>query len=165
MANAPSHPAPHADTKETAHQTEAHTAAERKAAEDKAAAERKAAEDKKIADAKKPVSLELLVALLATDWLVGDKAHYAMLRQQTIKLLTQIGEDGAEAKLRLEGFPTSAALLLDVPPDQRRVRMLEGALTDAGGMLPEGYRDIEETAPVAAPHPAPNPTQHPAPRA
>jgi hypothetical protein len=144
MANAPSHPAPHADTKETAHQTEAHAAAERKAA-----ADAKAAEDKKLADAKKPVSLELLIALLATDWLVGDKAHYAVLRSQTLKLLTQIGEDGAEAKARLEGYPTNAAWI-GVPPDQARIRMLEDTLADNGGQLPVGYRNIEETAPVAA---------------
>jgi hypothetical protein len=51
-----------------------------------------------------PPNLNLLVALLATDWVIGDKHHYAMIRSPALKLLGDLGKDGAEAKARIEGM-------------------------------------------------------------
>lgn len=78
-----------------AHEAAAHAEAERKAAEAKA---KKALE---------PVSAEMAMLLLATDWIVGDKHHYAIVRKAVIKLLTDLGEDGAEALARLETLPAA----------------------------------------------------------
>jgi hypothetical protein len=64
------------------------------------------ATDKK-ADADKPVNLNHLVALLAADWVRGDKANYARIRQMTLKLLDELGEDGEEARARLVGEPAA----------------------------------------------------------
>jgi hypothetical protein len=64
------------------------------------------ATDKKAA-ADKPVNLNHLVALLAADWVRGDKANYARIREQTLKLLDELGEDGEEAKARLVGEPAA----------------------------------------------------------
>jgi len=49
-----------------------------------------------------PVSRDLMLLLLVTDWLHGDKHHYDMIRKAVIKLLTDAGADGAEALARLE---------------------------------------------------------------
>jgi hypothetical protein len=49
-------------------------------------------------------SLDLLVALLATDWLRGDKRHYGALLSQTRRLLTELGTDGADALAELDGL-------------------------------------------------------------
>jgi hypothetical protein len=55
--------------------------------------------------ADRPVNLEMLVAMLATDWLHGDKHHYDAVHEMTTRLLTQLGEDGAAARARLEAAP------------------------------------------------------------
>jgi hypothetical protein len=47
------------------------------------------------------VKLELLVALMATDWCHGDAHHRAAVQEMTERLLTELGDEGAEAKLRL----------------------------------------------------------------
>jgi hypothetical protein len=47
---------------------------------------------------------DLLLALLATDWIIGDKHHYAAIRGQVLRLLENLGEDGKEAKARIEGM-------------------------------------------------------------
>jgi hypothetical protein len=73
---------------------EAHKAPEAHAAEDKRAA----------ATPLTPAGINLLIAMLATDWVVGDKHHYAIIRKQTLKLLGDLGADGAETKARLEGL-------------------------------------------------------------
>jgi hypothetical protein len=79
------------------------------------AAEKAAAEDKRAAAAPlTPAGINLLIALLAADWVVGDKHHYALIRKQTLKLLGDLGADGAEAKARLEGM--SGGSLALVPP-------------------------------------------------
>jgi hypothetical protein len=49
-------------------------------------------------------SLDLLVALLATDWLRGDKRHYGALLSQTRRLLKELGTDGADALAELDGL-------------------------------------------------------------
>jgi hypothetical protein len=46
----------------------------------------------------------LLIALLATDWLRGDKRHFASVLSKTRALLKQIGPDGAEALAELDGL-------------------------------------------------------------
>ena len=71
----------------------------------RAEAERKAAEAK-AAKAAEPVSAEMAMLLMATNWLHGDKHHYAVIRKAVIKLLTNMGEDGAEALERLETVST-----------------------------------------------------------
>ena len=75
-----------------------------------AAAEKKAAEAK-AAKALEPVSAEMAMLLLATDWLHGDKHHYDIIRKAVLKVLTDMGEDGAEAKARLE-----TVRLVEAPP-------------------------------------------------
>jgi len=75
----------HAETKEMMHPHDADLAAEAKA--------------KKATD---PVSRDLMLLLLVTDWLHGDKHHYDMIRKAAIKLLKDAGADGAEALARLE---------------------------------------------------------------
>ena len=47
---------------------------------------------------------DLLIALLATDWLRGDKRHFAVVLSKTRALLKQIGPDGAEALAELDGL-------------------------------------------------------------
>ena len=47
---------------------------------------------------------DLLLAMLAADWVVGDKHHYAQIRKQALAMLTEAGKDGLEAKARLEGL-------------------------------------------------------------
>jgi hypothetical protein len=47
------------------------------------------------------VKIEVLVALMATDWCHGDAHHRAQVQEMTERLLTEIGDEGAEAKLRL----------------------------------------------------------------
>jgi hypothetical protein len=82
MATAPTHPASaaqHTETKEAPH-----------------------ADEKKVE--LKPVSVNLLIALLATDWLRGDKRHYAALLSQTRRLLKELGDDGADALAELDGL-------------------------------------------------------------
>ena len=49
---------------------------------------------------------KLAFALLLTDWLHGDRHHQAKLMELALALLDDLGEDGAEAKGRLEGMPT-----------------------------------------------------------
>jgi hypothetical protein len=46
----------------------------------------------------------LLLAMLAADWVVGDKHHYAEIRHQALLALAEAGKDGAEALARLEGL-------------------------------------------------------------
>lgn len=70
-----------------------------------AAAERKAA-DAKAAKLAEPVSADTALLLLAVDWLHGDKHHYDIIRKAVLKILTDMGEDGAEAKARLETMST-----------------------------------------------------------
>jgi hypothetical protein len=70
--------------------------------------------DKKAADAKaakaaEPISRDLMVLLLVTDWLHGDKHHYDAIRKGVLKLLKDAGEDGAEALARLESADEAAA--------------------------------------------------------
>jgi hypothetical protein len=62
-----------------------------------------------------PAGINLLIALLAADWVVGDKHHYALIRKQTLKLLGDLGADGAEAKARLEGM-SGVAPPVTAPP-------------------------------------------------
>jgi len=78
-------------------------AAKRAAAEQEAA--RKAA-DARAAKLAEPVSAETALLLLAVDWLHGDKHHYDIIRKAVIKILTDAGEDGAEALARLETVST-----------------------------------------------------------
>jgi hypothetical protein len=48
---------------------------------------------------------DLLLALLACDWIVGDKTHYGVIRAATIRLLTGMADPEAKAALaRLEGM-------------------------------------------------------------
>ena len=49
-------------------------------------------------------SNDLLIALLATDWLRGDKRHFAVVLSKTRALLKQIGPDGADALAELDGL-------------------------------------------------------------
>lgn len=56
---------------------------------------------------------DLLLALIAVDWIVGDKKHYQLVRDMTLRLLENLGEDGKEAKARLEGMER---VPLGVPP-------------------------------------------------
>jgi len=49
-------------------------------------------------------SNDLLIALLATDWLRGDKRHFASVLSKTRALLKQIGPEGAEALAELDGL-------------------------------------------------------------
>jgi hypothetical protein len=73
-----------------------------------ATAEKKAA-DAKAAKLAEPVSAEMAMLLLAVDWLHGDKHHYDVIRKAVLKILTDMGEDGAEAKARLETVRLAAA--------------------------------------------------------
>jgi len=86
--------------------TKNHEAQAAHAAHDAAEAEKKAA-DAKAKKAAEPVSAEMAMLLLATDWLHGDKHHYAIIRKAMLKLLTDAGEDGAEALARLETMPAA----------------------------------------------------------
>jgi len=86
--------------------TKNHEAQAAHAAHDAAEAERKAAEAK-AKKALEPVSRDLMLLLLVTDWLHGDKHHYATIRKAVIKLLTDAGEDGAEALARLQTMPAA----------------------------------------------------------
>ena len=45
-----------------------------------------------------------LIALLATDWLRGDKRHFAVVLSKTRALLKQIGPEGADALAELDGL-------------------------------------------------------------
>ena len=91
---------------------EAHKAAD----EAHKTAEAKAAEEKRVAAAPlTPAGINLLIAMLATDWVVGDKHHYAIIRKQTLKLLGDLGADGAETKARLEGLSSAAPPVLATP--------------------------------------------------
>ena len=47
---------------------------------------------------------QLLLALIATDWLIGDKSHYTAIRAHAIRVLKQLGPEGAAALARLEGM-------------------------------------------------------------
>jgi hypothetical protein len=47
---------------------------------------------------------DYLLAMIATDWLIGDKHHYAAVRAATLRLLENLGEDGKEAKARIGGM-------------------------------------------------------------
>ena len=49
-------------------------------------------------------SNDLLIALLATDWLRGDKRHFAAVLSKTRALLKQIGPEGADALAELDGL-------------------------------------------------------------
>jgi hypothetical protein len=84
-----------------------HTAEKNHAAET-AAAQKAAAEEKAKAEAKEKAATvshpDWLLAAMATDYLIGDKHNYALIRQQAINLLTSLGVDGAEAKARIEGM-------------------------------------------------------------
>lgn len=51
-----------------------------------------------------PKSNDLLIALLATDWLRGDKRHFAAVLSKTRALLKQIGPEGADALAELDGL-------------------------------------------------------------
>ena len=59
---------------------------------------------------------DLLLALLATDWVIGDKHHYASIRAAVLRLLENLGEDGKEAKARLEGMSGAAPPVLAPVP-------------------------------------------------
>jgi hypothetical protein len=45
----------------------------------------------------------MLLALMAVDWLRGDRMHQAAIREQAMALLGTLGDDGAEIKASLEG--------------------------------------------------------------
>jgi hypothetical protein len=47
---------------------------------------------------------DFLLAMLATDYIIGDKHHYAQIRAAALRLLENLGEDGKEAKARIEGM-------------------------------------------------------------
>jgi hypothetical protein len=47
---------------------------------------------------------DYLLAMLATDYIIGDKHHYALIRAAALRLLENLGEDGKEAKARIEGM-------------------------------------------------------------
>ena len=49
-------------------------------------------------------SNDLLIALLATDWLRGDKRHFDVVLSKTRALLKQIGPEGADALAELDGL-------------------------------------------------------------
>ena len=49
-------------------------------------------------------SNDLLIALLATDWLRGDKRHFDVVLGKTRALLKQIGPEGADALAELDGL-------------------------------------------------------------
>jgi len=51
------------------------------------------------------VKVELLVALLAADWCRGDRVHMPQIREMTLRLLTELGDAGAEARERMEPTP------------------------------------------------------------
>lgn len=129
-------------------------------------AEHKAAEAK-AKKALEPVSADMLLLLLATDWLVGDKSHYDVIRRAVRKLLTDAGEDGAEALLRLEGraslddaaqmhedIATLQAVLdahrIAVPVGMRR----RSAVVEPGAVAPAGAGPLDTQAPEAKPAPA-----------
>ena len=63
-----------------------------------------------------PAGINLLIAMLATDWVVGDKHHYAAIRAQALRLLTDLGKDGAETKARLEGLSGMAPPVVEAHP-------------------------------------------------
>jgi hypothetical protein len=48
-------------------------------------------------------SPNMLLALMAVDWLRGDRLHQAAIRKQAMALLESLGDEGAEAKASLEG--------------------------------------------------------------
>ena len=155
-------------SREPVHPTHPNDAEAREEAERKAAADKQAAADKEAAPAQtlaeriadKPVRLDLLIALLATDWLIGDKHHYAILRQQTVKLLTQIGEDGTEALLRLEGTPNRVITTGDAPViAARRIGELEELVRRNGGTVPPPVVPLVPPHVMAPAAPTPN---HPA---
>ena len=45
----------------------------------------------------------LLLALMAVDHLRGDRLHQDAIREQVMALLATLGDEGAEAKAKLEG--------------------------------------------------------------
>ena len=76
---------------------------------DKPAADAKAKPRDKAHDAK------LAFALLLTDWLHGDRHFQGKLMELALALLDDLGEDGAEAKGRLEGMPSGIRAAQDQP--------------------------------------------------
>jgi hypothetical protein len=48
---------------------------------------------------------QLAFALLLTDWLHGDRHYQGELLKLALRLLDDLGEDGAEAKERLTAMP------------------------------------------------------------
>lgn len=142
------------------HETAAHAADRNAAAAAEAAAKTSAADldaEKKAADAKakkalEPVSRDLMVLLLATDWLVGDKSHYDVIRRAVRKLLADAGEDGEEALLRLEG----RASLDDAAQMHEDIATLQAVLDAHRIAVPVGMRrrsavvEPAAVAPVAA---------------
>jgi hypothetical protein len=62
--------------------------------------------------------VQLLVALLATDWLHGDRHHAEEIESLTIDLLTDLGEEGEVAKQRLLGAFHYGPLLIAIDPAQ-----------------------------------------------
>ena len=78
--------------------------------------------DKPEADAKaaakphdKARDKDLLLALLVTDWLHGDRHFAAKLRELVLPVLKDLGADGLEAKGRLEGMPSGVRAAQDQP--------------------------------------------------
>ena len=141
------------------------TAAERRHAAD---AEKKAAADvdaeRKVAEAKaakalEPVSADVLLLLLATDWLVGDKSHYDVIRRAVRKLLTDAGESGAEALLRLEG----RASLDDAAQMSEDIATLQAVLDAHHIAVPVGMRRRTSTLEQPAHPPTPQPEHPPQP--
>jgi hypothetical protein len=53
------------------------------------------------------VKLEELVALMATDICHGDAHYRAQIQEMALRLLKELGEDGAEAAGRLAGAAQS----------------------------------------------------------
>lgn len=58
---------------------------------------------------------KLAFALLLTDWLHGDRHFQGTLMELALALLDDLGDDGAEAKGRLEGMPTGIRAAQDQP--------------------------------------------------
>ena len=76
--------------------------------------------DKSEADAKaklhdKARDKDLLLALLVTDWLHGDRHFAAKVRELVLPLLKDLGADGLEAKGRLEGMPSGVRAAQEQP--------------------------------------------------
>src|SRR4249920_243954 len=130
-----------------------HAAADRNAAAEAEAAKRAAADmdaehkaaEEKARKALEPVSADMLLLLLATDWLVGDKSHYDVIRRATRKLLTDAGEDGAEALLRLEG----RASFDDAAQMHEDIAALQAVLDAHRIAVPTGMRRRAPVAPAA----------------